>query len=54
MVSDLCCVSAQIHPSRCNYITVTSELSHTAHRGAAYRIIAPGLQQMRMFNSKTN
>lgn len=51
MVSDLCCVSAQIHPSRCNYITVTSELSH---RGAAYRIIAPGLQQMRMFNSKTN
>jgi len=54
MVSDLCSVSAHIHPSHCNYITVPSEVSQTAHRGAAYRIIAPGLRQMRMFNSKTN
>jgi len=54
MVSDLCSVSAHIHPSHCNYITVTSKVPHTAHRAAAYRIIAPGLRQMRMFKSKTN
>jgi len=54
MVSDLCSVSSHIHPSHCNYVTVASEVSHTAHRGAAYPIIAPGLRQMRMFNSKTN